>query len=65
MKLDPDVNRILFALPCKSTELSVPNIEAGALTLKALASNFASWKNGPSLEEFLNPDNFRLIPKSV
>lgn len=65
MELDPDVNRILFALPCKSTGFSVSNIEAGALTLKTLASNFASWKNGPSLEEFLIPDNFRLIPRSV
>lgn len=66
LKIDEDVNRVLFALPQKSRvglQESPNGLKPAASTLKRVAVKYASWHNGPSLDKFLESDTLRLVPR--
>lgn len=66
LKVDEDVNRVLFALPRESpvrTDSLTANLSSATRRLKQLATQFAPWQNGPTLEDFLQEGKIRLVPR--
>jgi hypothetical protein len=66
LKVDEDVNRVLFALPRESpvrTDSLTANLSSATQRLKQLATQFAPWQDGPTLEDFLQEGKIRLVPR--
>lgn len=67
LKIDEDVNRVLFALPRKCpvpNDSLISDLRSAALRLRKLCTDFSPWQHGPALEDFLQEDKLRLIPRT-
>ena len=66
LKVDEDVNRVLFALPRENPmrKDSLTNLSSASLRLKQLATEFAPWQNGPILEDCLREGKIRFVPRA-
>ncbi|KAG0631758.1 hypothetical protein M758_1G277400 [Ceratodon purpureus] len=67
LKVDEDVNRVLFALPRESpvrNDSLITNLRSATQRLKQLATDFAPWQNGPILEDYLQEGKIRLVPRA-
>lgn len=67
LKVDEDVNRVLFALPRQSPvrkDSLITNLSSAITRLKQLATEFAPWHNGPTLEDFLQEGKIQLVPRA-